>query len=191
MPLYNRILIVSASQKSGDALALILRRFAMNNIDFASSGVEARRVVLRSSYQLVIINAPLKDEQGSSLASDFIHSTHSSVILIAKSDVADMLASRVEGDGIFVIPKPLQQRTFMGAVRLALGFSNRFIEMEKEISKYEKKYVELRMVSRAKCVLIEKEGCSEKDAHRYIEKQAMDSRESKARIAENILKKYL
>ena len=94
MPLYNRILIVSASQKSGDALALILRRFAMNNIDFASSGVEARRVVLRSSYQLVIINAPLKDEQGSSLASDFIHSTHSSVILIAKSDVADMLASR-------------------------------------------------------------------------------------------------
>ena len=60
--MYNRILIVSASQKSGDALALILRRFAMNNIDFASSGVEARRVVLRSSYQLVIINAPLKDE---------------------------------------------------------------------------------------------------------------------------------
>ena len=59
--MYNRILIVSASQKSGDALALILRRFAMNNIDFASSGVEARRVVLRSSYQLVIINAPLKD----------------------------------------------------------------------------------------------------------------------------------
>ena len=111
--MYNRILIVSASQKSGDALALILRRFAMNNIDFASSGVEARRVVLRSSYQLVIINAPLKDEQGSSLASDFIHSTHSSVILIAKSDVADMLASRVEGDGIFVIPKPLQQRTFI------------------------------------------------------------------------------
>ena len=179
--MYNRILIVSASQKSGDALALILRRFAMNNIDFASSGVEARRVVLRSSYQLVIINAPLKDEQGSSLASDFIHSTHSSVILIAKSDVADMLASRVEGDG----------RTFMGAVRLALGFSNRFIEMEKEISKYEKKYEELRMVSRAKCVLIEKEGYSEKDAHRYIEKQAMDSRESKARIAENIIKKYL
>ena len=174
--MYNRILIVSASQKSGDALALILRRFAMNNIDFASSGVEARRVVLRSSYQLVIINAPLKDEQGSSLASDFIHSTHSSVILIAKSDVADMLASRVEGDGIFVIPKPLQQRTFMGAVRLALGFSNRFIEMEKEISKYD---------------LIEKEGCREKDAHRYIEKQARDSRESKARIAENILKKYL
>ena len=188
--MYNRILIVSASQKSGDALALILRRFAMNNIDFASSGVEARRVVLRSSYQLVIINAPLKDEQGSSLASDFIHSTHSSVILIAKSDVADMLASRVEGDGIFVIPKPLQQRTFMGAVRLALGFSNRFIEMEKEIAKYEKNE-ELRMVSRAKCVLIEKEGYSEKDAHRYIEKQAMDSRESKARIAENIIKKYL
>ena len=93
--MYNRILIVSASQKSGDALALILRRFAMNNIDFASSGVEARRVVFRSSYQLVIINAPLKDEQVRSLAYDFIHSTHSSLILIAKSDVADMLASRV------------------------------------------------------------------------------------------------
>lgn len=187
----NRILIVSASQKSGDALALILRRFAINNIDFASSGVEARRIILRSSYQLVIINAPLKDEQGSVLASDFIHSTYSSVILIAKSDAADMLASRVEGEGIFVIPKPLQQRTFVGAVRLALGFSNRFLEMEKEISKYEKKYEELRIISRAKCVLIEKEGYNENEAHRYIEKHSMDSRESKAKIAESILKKYL
>lgn len=53
MPLYNRILIVSASQKSGDALALILRRFAMNNIDFGVKRSEARRVVLRYHISLL------------------------------------------------------------------------------------------------------------------------------------------
>ena len=69
-----------------------------------------------------------------------------------------MLASRVEGDRIFVIPKPLQQRTFMGAVRLALGFSNRFIEMErKRFQNMKRSMKNCEWFPGAKCVLIEKE----------------------------------
>ena len=187
----DRILIVSASEKSADALAHILRRYAWNNLDFVSSAAETRRSVLRSEYALIIINAPLKDEQGDSLAVDLIHDSRSSVILIAKNDVADLLAAKVEGDGVFVVPKPLQQRVFFGAVRLALAFSERIAELYKNMAKQEKKYEELRVISRAKCVLIEKEGMTETEAHRLIEKQAMDKRESRAQIAAGILKRYM
>ncbi len=187
----DRILIVSASEKSSDALARILRRYAINNIDFASGGAETRRAVLRVGYALIIINAPLKDEQGNDLAADMIRGTRSSVILIAKNDIADVLASKVEGDGVFVVPKPLQQRQFWSAVRLGLAFSARIAEIDKKMAKQEKKYEELRIISRAKCVLIERERMTEKEAHRFIEKQAMDKRESRANIAAGILKRYI
>ncbi len=47
---------------------------------------------------------------------------------------------------------------------------------------------EIRLINRAKWVLIEKQGMSEQDAHRYIEKQAMDRCVSKRIIAEEILR---
>ena len=187
----DRILIVSASEKSADALARILRRYAWNDLEFASSAAEARRVMLRGEYALIIINAPLKDEQGDSLSVDLIHNSHSSVILIAKNDIVDVLASKVEGYGVFVVPKPLQQRVFLSAVRLALAFSERIAELDKKMAKQEKKCEELRVISRAKCVLIEKEHMTETEAHRFIEKQAMDKRESRAQIAAGILKRYI
>ncbi|HIV85882.1 MAG TPA: ANTAR domain-containing protein [Candidatus Monoglobus merdigallinarum] len=187
----NRILIVSASEKSSDALARILKKYSWNSLDFASSGAEARRAMLRGRYALIIINSPLKDEQGSELAASLVHSTSSSVILIAKTEIADMLASKVEGDSVFVIPKPLQTRQFLSAVRLALAFSARIAGVEKEVMKYEKKYDEFRTVSRAKCVLIEKEKLTEQEAHRFIEKQSMDRRESKLQVSNGILKRYL
>ncbi len=187
----DKILIVSASEKSSDTLAHILKRYSWNNIDFASSGVEARRAVLRCRYSLIIINAPLKDEQGNALAVDLIHSTRSSVMLIVKTDVAEMLASKVEGDGVFVLPKPLQQRQFLSCVRISLALSRRIFETDKEIAKQEKKYEDLRTVSRAKCILIEKEKMTEQEAHRFIEKQAMDKRESRALIAAEIIKRYM
>ena len=75
--------------------------------------------------------------------------------------------------------------------RLALAFAARIAEFDKKMAKQEKKYEELRVISRAKCVLIEKESMSEQEAHRLIEKRAMDTRESRARIAADILKRYM
>ena len=50
--------------------------------------------------------------------------------------------------------------------------------------------VEIRSVNHAKWLLIERTNMSESDAHRYIEKQAMDSCVKKSEIAENIIKTY-
>lgn len=42
----------------------------------------------------------------------------------------------------------------------------------------------------AKCCLVEREQMSEDAAHRYIEKRAMDTRRSRAEIAQEILDSY-
>ena len=54
----------------------------------------------------------------------------------------------------------------------------------------EEKMQEIRIVNRAKWILITELKMTETDAHRYIEKQAMDRCVSKKEIAEEIIKTY-
>ena len=56
--------------------------------------------------------------------------------------------------------------------------------------KMQQKLKDIRIVDKAKCLLIQYEGMTEEDAHRRIEKQAMDRRLPKREIAEEILASY-
>ena len=49
---------------------------------------------------------------------------------------------------------------------------------------------EIRIVNKAKWTLIDNLKMTEEEAHRYIEKQAMNERATKRKIAENIIKTY-
>ena len=49
---------------------------------------------------------------------------------------------------------------------------------------------EVRIVARAKCILVEYLRMSEQQAHRYIEKQAMDQCITKREVSENIIRTY-
>lgn len=49
---------------------------------------------------------------------------------------------------------------------------------------------EIRLINRAKWILIEQLKMTESDAHRYIEKQAMDRCVTRTEIAETIIRTY-
>ena len=52
------------------------------------------------------------------------------------------------------------------------------------------KIEDIRIVDRAKCLLISYLGMSEPQAHKYIEQQAMDKRITKRECADRIIKTY-
>ncbi|MBQ6404375.1 MAG: ANTAR domain-containing protein, partial [Oscillospiraceae bacterium] len=54
----------------------------------------------------------------------------------------------------------------------------------------EEKIDEIRLVNRAKWLLIAHEGLTEPEAHRLISKTAMDRHRTKREIAQEILQKY-
>ena len=62
--------------------------------------------------------------------------------------------------------------------------------MEERQASVEEKIEEIRLVNKAKWQLIECLRMTEAEAHRYIEKQAMDQRVSKREIAESIIETY-
>jgi response regulator NasT len=62
--------------------------------------------------------------------------------------------------------------------------------MHTENEKLHKKIEEIKIIDKAKWVLIENLGMDEQQAHRYMEKQAMDQRKSRYAVALSLLKTY-
>ena len=136
---------------------------------------------------MVVINTPLSDEFGESFALFATEQTSASVIMLVKNEQADEVAHQVENEGILVVEKPMSKALFFQAVKLSLAAQRRMMGLQSENDRLQKKIMEIRLVDRAKCLLIENRGMTETEAHRYVEKQAMDLRITRREVAERIL----
>jgi len=183
-------LIVTLSEKSAAYFSEILSAASVNQIVALPTCAEARRLLLERDFDLVLINAPLRDESGENLSRYIASRGVSQVILVVKNEYFDAVSSLCEDDGVLVVAKPVNKSIFWSALRLAKSAQSRLKRIQAENSKLKQKIEDIRIVDRAKCILISYFNMSEQEAHRYIEKQAMDMRTAKRAIAEGILKTY-
>ena len=151
---------------------------------------EARRILIDRIFDLLVINAPLSDENGVRFALDEIGTKANQVILMVKREYADEIASKVEDYGVFTVEKPLSHAAFWLALKMTSAAYNRTRSYISENDRLKKSLADIRLVNRAKCLLIEKLGLSEEEAHREMEKQAMDHRLEKVELARRIIAKY-
>ena len=155
-----------------------------------TNAAEARRLLSSNSYALVLINAPLPDESGIELSLFAAEKDALGVILMVMEDSFDEVSYAVGAYGIFTLAKPIHPVFMQQALRLIDSFRMRLLRAESEKEKLRTKLEEIRHVDRAKCALIEYTHMTEAQAHRYIEKQAMDRRLPRRVVADEILKIY-
>lgn len=183
------MLIVSASQKFNKDMSDLLLRFPFQTEHAANAG-EARRRCLEQSYDFVVLNAPLKDEFGSRFCMDMTASPDTVSVMFAPADVYDDVVDKVTPHGVFVIRKPSSPSTVTQSVTLLIAARERLRSVGKKAVKAENKLDEIRTVNKAKWFLIDNEDMSENDAHKYIEKTAMDAGISKRQAAQMIIERY-
>ena len=150
----------------------------------------AKRAMLDSGYDIIIINTPLPDEFGCEFAADVCQSSDAGVLLFVKSELAEGITARVCDYGTYVLPKPVSKPAVTSALKLLCATRERLRRLEKKYETLEDKMEEIRLVNRAKWILIEYLKMSEDEAHRFVEKQAMDMRITKKVAAENIIRTY-
>ena len=184
------VLIVSASEQFNGAIAPLLPPTDYYPVRFVPSVAEAQRKLQDSETDLVIINAPLPDGAGTKLAIHACSGGSAAVLLLVKSEVYEEITEQMLPEGILTLSKPTNMQSVAQNLRGLRVIRERLRRMEERQDSIEKKIEEIRMVNRAKWVLIECLGMTEEESHRYIEKQAMDLRISKREIAENIIKTY-
>ena len=112
------------------------------------------------------------------------------VLLLVKRDIHSDIHDKVAEYGVFTLPKPTSKPTLLQALSWMESSRERLRQLEKKSLSIEKKMAEIRLVNKAKWFLISELSMSEPEAHRYIEKQAMDRCVTRRSIAEEIIRTY-
>ncbi len=188
----DRLLLVTPTKKSADMLIGLLQDGGHHphHIRIASSGGEARRALIEMDFDLVLINSPLPDEFGHEFASYVSSSNTTGVIMLVKNDLADSVAEQLEPEGIFILAKPLSRPLFYQIIRIAGATRIHIMALQKENLKLRQKLDDLRVINRAKCLLIQEKHMTEDEAHGYIEKNAMNHRKTRRDVAEIIIQSF-
>ena len=184
------VLIVSASHKAEDYLRDILSGGSFAPIASAKSVSEAKRMQLENQYDIVIINTPLPDDFGIEFAEQLCEDSSVGVLLFVKNELFEQVSCRVENYGVLTFSRPGSRKSITQAVRLTAATHNRLAAFERKAVKLEAKMKEIRLINRAKWLLIDRFNMSEAEAHKYIEKTAMDNCVKRGEIAENIIRTY-
>ena len=184
------VIIASSNPKFDSVLTSLLPSDEYSPVDIMNSAGAVRRSLLDRDCDILIVNAPLKDENGINLAIDTAKETNISVLLLVDAAKYDEVSYVTEKHGILTLSKPTNRAIVTQSLRLLCATRNRLKKMEKKAASFEDKINEIKLVNRAKLLLMEKEKISEENAHKVIEKLAMDSRSPRSRVAEEIINRY-
>ncbi len=186
----HSVLIVAATGKAKDYLTEVLPPNEFSSVLSVTNVGEARRLLLDRSFDLVLVNTPLPDDFGIRFAVDIAKQSNAGILLLVKAELLDAASEKTESLGILTVGKPASRQVIFQSIRLLLATQNRIRALEEKTISLQAKMEEIRLINRAKLLLIEHLKMSEPEAHRYIEKQAMDNCVKRKQIAENIIKTY-
>lgn len=184
------ILVLSATESFTSAFSNLIPESRYSPVHIASSVNTAKRLIADHSFDFVIINSPLPDDTGVRFAIDNCTGKGTVVLLLVKNDIHDDIHDKVAEHGVFTLPKPTSKPTLLQALGWMESARERLRQFEKKSLSLDEKMAEIRLVNKAKWLLISELNMSEPDAHRYVEKQAMDRCISKRLVAEDIIKTY-
>lgn len=144
----------------------------------------------QDGFDLLLINTPLKDEYGDQLAMQMSEKSSAGVILLCRTDAAETMMHKTIDSGVSVVSRPIHKNLLHHAIRQGFAMRSRLQGMKQENARLQSKLEEVRYVSRAKCILIETQALTELQAHRHIEKLAMDTRRPRKEVALGIIAQY-
>lgn len=181
------ILVVSGSETFNALVRRILTRGRFLKPGFHGNAASARRCLLEYEYDVVVINSPLPDEFGHELAMDAARKWGASVLIIVPSEVYDNILEHLTDVGVMALAKPVPPERLSQAIRYLAAIRGRIHELQQQVRKTAEKMEELRIVSKAKVLLVEKKHMTEDEAHRLIGRRAMDYGLTRKRVAQQIL----
>ena len=184
------VLVISSSENFNTALESLLPVSHFHPVRYAGSISAGKRLANQRNFDMVIINSPLPDDTGNGFAVDISSAASTVVLFILRSDILENLRDKFIEAGVFALSKPLSSQMFTQALEWLMSARERLRKAETKTLSIEEKMAEIRMVNRAKWLLITELKMEEPQAHRFIEKQAMDRCISKREVAEEIIKTY-
>lgn len=181
------VLIVSPSSKLQESLSTLMPAGEYYPVKTVCSTAEARRCLLHKEFDLVLINSPLPDGPGIGLAEDLCGETEAGVLLLVKAESYEEVTARVQESGVITLCKPGSRQLVAHSLQALCAMRARLRVRGKDQATVEEKIQELRLIDRAKWILMENRRMTEPEAHKALELMAMERRITKRQAAEEVI----
>lgn len=183
-------LVISKAEKTLETLEELLNLDGYTVSEKLISEQQAKDVSKNNKFDLIVIDTPLADSAGLDLSVYMIDNTRAGVFILLGGETFDKVGDKLRAKGVVTLPKPMSRQIFHQSLKVWECSKTRIDGLEKENNELKLRVEEIKIINRAKCVLMQCLAMSEPQAHRYLEKQAMDLRQSKKKVAEQVLNTY-
>ena len=156
------------------------------DVTTATDGMTIRSIDI-TAFDYIFISVPLENESGLELLTELRELTEAPLIAIVREEAADTALKRLAPIGAYIVTKPVFKGALMQAIRFCETHAGSEVVFRKRIAELEKQAELDRKLTRAKLIVMSKENLSEDEAHRRIQKLAMDLRTSQYEVADDII----
>ena len=179
------VMIVSNNGKLTNYMKAEMPHERFYPVYVVTNAAQARQTELRTPVDIVIINTPLSDEFGTKLAEDL--SRECAVALIVSPELTERVTNKLEPYGVVTLPSKFYKTVFSQTLTLLASSVTKMSMLRKESETLKTKLREIKAMTKAKALLISEKGMTEEQAHRYIEKLAMDTSRKKIEVVRSII----
>ena len=165
----------------------MLEEEGLNVVAEASDGEAAIRLAREQNPDLVIMDIKMPGMDGLAAAERIIEEGLGAVLILTAFSQKDLVQRAADAGAMGYLVKPFQKSDLMPAIDIALARNAELIAVRKEAKDKGEQLDARKSIDRAKGYLMDRQGMTEADAFRYIQKRAMDERRSMRAIAEEVV----
>jgi two-component system, response regulator PdtaR len=153
----------------------------------AGDGDAALRLARDHAPDLVIMDIKMPGMDGLSAAERIVDEELAAVLILTAFSQDALVRRAAEAGAMGYLVKPFQKSDLLPAIEVAVARGAQLTALKREARDATERLATRKVVDRAKGRLMDRDGMTEADAFRLLQKRAMDERRSLRAVAEEVL----
>src|ERR1700730_13972405 len=186
-PTPRRVLIADDEALIRLDLAEMLKEEGYEVVGEAGDGQEAVELADSLKPDLVIMDVKMPRRDRLHPASEIASKRIAPIVVLTAFSQRELVERARDAGAMAYLVKPFSATDLIPAIEVAVSRFNEITELELEVASLSERLETRKLVERAKGLLQAKQGMTEREAFRWIQRAAMDRRTTMKRVAEVVL----
>jgi len=183
----RKVAIVEDSPEERFVLKGILKDLGCEVIGEGATGLEAIELAQRLKPDVILMDIKMPGMNGVEAATLINQLQPTPIIIFTGKGDEETVRRTIEAGVMAYLVKPVREEELLPAIELAISRFKKFKALQREVKDLKGALEARKVIERAKGLLMEKEGISEREAFSRIQRMSMDSRRPMRDIAETLI----
>jgi AmiR/NasT family two-component response regulator len=183
----NRILIAEDNDLVALTLEEQLKSLGYDVVGIARTGVEATDLAMRLSPDLIIMDIRMPEMEGTEAAARINNQRPTPILMLTAYTDRDTIRKAETAGALGYLVKPVNETELAPAINIALARFREIQALRTQVGELEESLEARKLIERAKGILMQRLGLSERDAYERLRQRARDKRAKMKDIAQAII----